>query len=258
MSTANAPAARMPSYPKLILTLAVIVSAVYYPVKILVSVQILPAEPAAAASHADPAPPAYRLFDEYPHVVADQQSNPAETTSAVWVSFRHLPSDEQAAALAPWKKATHLHPLKADGLYRLECQRAVVGDLDRLLARYPYAVAPGERTDPILTVAYRRAAGTSRFRVCVVRGDWLTAAFAADPPAAARVGLAASPATADRYLDATIPSDAVLAAFPAESRGLAVAPPTVVTRRGLETADASGRSLFVRWATATGAGVPAY
>ncbi len=248
----------LPSYAKLILTLIVIVLGTLVPVNVLkvkVDIQARLAESDQPRTGSEAAP-AYRLFDEYPHAAADLAAHPIETRAALWVSFRHLSDAERAAALAAWRTVSRLRPL-ADGLFRLDCSGPPAAAIARLLARYPYAIAPGADTDPHFSAAYRRVAGTSPFRVCVVRGDWLTAALAGEPAAAERLGVETSSLAAEQYRAAAVTADAVLAPFPPESRGR-VAVPSTVTRRAIEAADGGGHSLFVRWATATGVGVPVY
>lgn len=241
----------LPSYPKLLLTLAVLGLSAYYPCKLCVSVRVETDGPPPAP----PADPPHRLFDEYPAVVADQNAHPVAARSAVWLTVRHLTGPERAAAVAAWRASPAVRAEVAAGLFRLELRGPAVAVVERVLARYPYAVAPGERTDADLTAAYRRATGTNRFRVCVVRADWLAAALAAEP-AADRLGVTTSPADADRYRDTVVSSAAVRAVFPPDGRGRVA--PAAVPRRVLEAADGGGLSLFVRWATAAGAGVPVY
>lgn len=248
----------MPSYTKLMFTLVVIAVGAYYPVKVLsvqLGVQVQPTD--SEKSSADPEPAVEpRLFDEYPHAAADQDAHPSETRAALWISFRQLTGPERIAALAPWRAAPRMTPV-ADGLYRLECSGPTAAAITRLLKSYPYAIAPGEHTDAAFTEAYRRVAGCSPFRVCVVRGDWLASALASESASADRLGVETSASAAERYLTATVSTKTVLKPFPPVTRDRVTAPSTV-TRRALEAADGSGHSLFVRWATATGAGVPVY
>lgn len=244
----------VPSYAKLFLMIGATAFAAYFPLKVHFAVRLEP--PALEVTAPERAAP-HRLFDEYPAVLIDQDDHPIETRSSIWVSVRHLSGAERAAAAAVWTAAPAVRLEVAAGLYRLELRGPAVAAMTRVLARYPYAVAPGERIDADLTAAYRRATGINRYRVCVVRGDWLNAALASEPALADRLGVTTSQADADRYRDEVLSSVVLLAAFPADGVGR-LTPPTTVRRRSLEAADGSGLSLFVRWATAAGAGVPVY
>lgn len=240
----------IPSYAKLILWLIVIVLGILAsPLQKVIEAWLNGTQDSKSQVTA------HRLFDEYPVVAGDVASHPDETRAALWVSFRHLSGAERSAAQAKWQ-TSRLRPL-ADGLYRLDCSGPSAAAFGRVLARYPYAVAPGAATDPALAAAYRRVAGTSPFRVCVVRGEWLIAALADEPATAQWLGVQTSPSSAEQYLDAVVTNDTALTPFAPELRGRVAVPPTI-TRRALEAADGSGLSLFVRWATATGVGVPVY
>jgi hypothetical protein len=198
-----------------------------------------------------------RLFSEYPLAAADIAAHPIETRSALWVSFQHIPVSGRVAAFTPWRPVARLHSLDADGFYRLDCRGPVMGHINRLLSGYPYAIAPGEKIDSTLADAYRQVSEKSPFRVCIVRGDWLLAALAGEPTVSQYFGPDIPSKHASEYLEAMIPTDVIMAPFPAGSRSQVTAP-TLINHRELEKADQGGHSLFVRWAMASGAGIPVY
>jgi hypothetical protein len=158
--------------------------------------------------------------------------------------------------MAVWRSVGRLRPI-SEGVYRLDCRGPLADTVTRVLADYPYAIAPAGGTDPTLAAAYRQVNATSPFRVCVVHGDWLATALANEPATAGPVGLLTSPPRREQYLATVLAADVALAPFPPESRRR-VAAPSSLTRRELEATDGCGHSLFVRWATATGVGVPVY
>ena len=247
------PAAFWPSNLRLLLILAVVVVTAYYPAKIVIQVVWANADTTARHTTAEPRP--HRLFDEYPDLVADQVRHPAETEAAVWVSFRHVPPADLADQLSLWGSGA-LGPAVAVGLYRLDCSGHRAEAMKEILARYPYAVAPVSAAGREAMNAYLSATAETPFRVSVVRGDWLAAAFAGRPDAAREFGVTATPADAERYGRTTVSAECLLAPFPADVRGNIPCPDAGVTRRELESADETGQSLFARWARTSGVAVP--
>ncbi len=201
-----------------------------------------------------PAKASYRLFEEYPLVQSDMNSlTPRVRACSIWVSLRHLSPRERAAWSVRWSSAPEAREIApGTGIYRIPCSGAVAGEFQKLMKDYPYAVAPGSRTDPAMAASYCSVGEMAGFAVpVVVRGDWLFVAGLDSPRFALHCLLAAEPAEVEAWRSEPLDVEWMFGEDPEWGRSLMAGRPT---RRGLETKTGMG-SPFVRWAQGAGLAV---
>lgn len=231
--------------------------------KILALVGISPHEPVPSreptgppAPSGSPAPSA--LFEEYPIVAADREAHPDETRDAVWVTFRHLPPKARPQWIARWNATPKFTPVGIEtGVYRFPCQGDLARDYSELVAEYPYAIAPGQKTEKGLSDAYRAVTDPSRFtEPRVVRGDWLFLAGSGKASFAAGAKLRVTPVERERLLDEPLDVSATFGSpAPEVAHFLKAEAPLGPTRRWLEAHDGWG-SNFARCAGGLKLGIP--
>jgi len=216
--------------------------------------EAVPTTPATPKVAPAPAKASYRLFEEYPLVQTDMNAlTPQERARSILVSLRHLSPRERTAWSVRWTASPEAREIApGSGIYRIPCSGAVAGEFLKLMKDYPYAVAPGSRTDPAYAASYRSVTEMAGFAVpVVVRGDWLFVAGLDSPRFALHCLLAAEPAEVEGWQSEPLDAEWMFGEDPERGRSLMAGRPT---RPGLETKTGMG-SPFVRWAQGAGLAV---
>lgn len=140
--------------------------------------EAVPTTPATPKVAPAPAKASYRLFEEYPLVQTDMNAlTPQERARSILVSLRHLSPRERTAWSVRWTASPEAREIApGSGIYRIPCSGAVAGEFLKLMKDYPYAVAPGSRTDPAYAASYRsvteRRASPCRWSSAATGSSW--------------------------------------------------------------------------------------
>ena len=220
-------------------------------------------KPAAAVEVRMPTPVTRTLFGEYPAVLADQAANPKLRDTTIYISLWHLDQKRIASVSAVWQNCRCLTVVPGcNDLYRVTCTGATVQAFRNLTEHYPYALAPGEKTDLNCANAYWEVVRPSTFGNPVIRGDWFAANAHREPVVNEAFQLHADESKLAQYLDESLDLDDMFFGRGDAARILISTKPSLmsvesITRRAVE-AKQNGDSLFVRWAVSTRCGRVSY